>query len=81
MESKRVFTVLVRPSEDGGYWAEVVECPGCLTQGETLDELRHNVVDAIESWMDVVEEDDALDRPVPTPDIWRIEIPSKASVH
>jgi predicted RNase H-like HicB family nuclease len=34
-------------NEDGpGYWAEVPGFPGCLTEGETLDEARSNVRDA-----------------------------------
>lgn len=42
-------TVLVHDAEKGetGYWAQAVELPGCCTQGETLDELRVNVQDAI----------------------------------
>jgi predicted RNase H-like HicB family nuclease len=26
--------------EEGSYWAEVVELPGCFASGDTLDELR-----------------------------------------
>ena len=43
-----IFTVLVHKAEDGGCWAEVPAIPGCATQGETLDELRANVQEAIE---------------------------------
>lgn len=43
------FTVLVHDAEEGGYWAEVPELPGCASQGETLDELERNVTDAIEA--------------------------------
>ena len=25
--------------EDGGYWADVPELPGCFASGDTLDEL------------------------------------------
>ena len=43
------YTVLVyRAREQGGYWATVAGLPGCYTQGETLDEIRENVVDAIQ---------------------------------
>ena len=46
------YTVAVYEAEpdEGGYWAEVHELPGCLAQGETLDELRSNVLDAIQAW-------------------------------
>jgi len=33
--------------EDGAYWAEVVELPGCFASGETLDELRDALDEAI----------------------------------
>ncbi len=33
--------------EDGGYWAEVPAIPGCATQGDTMDELRANLREAI----------------------------------
>jgi predicted RNase H-like HicB family nuclease len=33
--------------EDGSYWAEVVELPGCFASGATLDELRGALDEAI----------------------------------
>lgn len=43
------FTILVHKCEEGetGYWAEVTEMPGCVSQGETLDELRANIQEAM----------------------------------
>jgi predicted RNase H-like HicB family nuclease len=40
--------VILHEAEEGGYWAEVPAIPGCVTQGETLDELRGNIRDAVE---------------------------------
>ena len=51
------FTVLVHPAEEGGFWAEVPELPGCMSQGETLDELQTNVVEAIEACLTAYIED------------------------
>ena len=47
------YTVLVYEAEpeEGGYWAKVAELPGCVTQGDTIDEIRENVVDAIEEYL------------------------------
>jgi predicted RNase H-like HicB family nuclease len=61
----REFTVFVYEAEEGGYWADVPELPGCASQGETLDELRLNLVDAIEAWLEVRAADgnDAEPRP------------------
>ena len=43
----------VHAAEEGGYWAEVPSLPGCLTQGETLDEVVENLNDAIAGWLSV----------------------------
>ena len=45
-------TALVHPeSEAGGYSAEVPALPGCYSEGETLDEVRSNLREAIEGWL------------------------------
>ena len=48
-------TVLVHDTEpdEVGYWAEVLEMPGCVSQGETLDEMDANIREAIELWLDM----------------------------
>ena len=48
------YTVLVHDTEEDetGYWAQVVELPGCYTQGEKLEELKVNVQDAIECMLE-----------------------------
>jgi predicted RNase H-like HicB family nuclease len=47
---------IVHKAEEGGYWAEVPSLPGCLTQGETLDELKANLHEAIDLWLSVGDE-------------------------
>lgn len=44
--AEREFRVLVH-EEDGSYWAEVADLPGCFASGRNLDELREAVVEAI----------------------------------
>ena len=34
--------------DDGSYWAEVKELPGCFASGHTLDELQEALLEAIE---------------------------------
>lgn len=46
---------IVHPAEEGGFWAEVPSLPGCVTQGETLEEIRANLHEAIELWLSVDE--------------------------
>ena len=43
--------VLIHTAEEGGYWAEVPALPGCVSQGETMDEMRTNIREAIEDWL------------------------------
>lgn len=51
------FTVLLHEDETGGYWAEVEELPGCITQGDTVEEVEANAKDAIEVFLDGLVED------------------------
>ena len=51
-------TAIVRAEPDaGGYSASIPALPGCHTQGETLDEVRANLVEAAEGWLAVAHED------------------------
>ncbi|MCX5758285.1 MAG: type II toxin-antitoxin system HicB family antitoxin [Candidatus Hydrogenedentes bacterium] len=43
----------IHEAEEGGYWAEVPAIPGCATQGETFDELKHNLREAIEGCLSI----------------------------
>ncbi|NJK45493.1 MAG: type II toxin-antitoxin system HicB family antitoxin [Pleurocapsa sp. SU_196_0] len=45
------FKIIVHNADEGGFWAEVPSLPGCLSQGETLEELQMNIRDAIEAWL------------------------------
>jgi predicted RNase H-like HicB family nuclease len=45
--------VVVHDAEEGGCWAEVPALPGCATQGETFEELLHNLYEAVEGWLAV----------------------------
>jgi predicted RNase H-like HicB family nuclease len=49
--------VIVHEAEEGGYWAEVPALPGCVSQGETMDELLANVREAIQAWLDTAPPD------------------------
>ena len=45
--------VVIHKAEEGGYWAEVPAIPGCVTQGETFDELLENIYEAVEACLAV----------------------------
>jgi predicted RNase H-like HicB family nuclease len=44
---------IIHSAEEGGYWAEVPALPGCITEGDTMEEVMANLNDAIEGWLDV----------------------------
>jgi predicted RNase H-like HicB family nuclease len=44
--------VRIHEAEEGGFWAEVPALPGCVSQGETLDETVANIREAITGWLD-----------------------------
>jgi hypothetical protein len=39
--------IVIHDAEESGFWAEVPALPGCATQGGTMDELMHNLREAI----------------------------------
>jgi predicted RNase H-like HicB family nuclease len=43
---------VIHKAEEGGFWAEVPALPGCNTQGETEEEIRANLQEAIELWLE-----------------------------
>ncbi len=45
--------VLIHPAEEGGYWAEVPALPGCVSEGDTFDEVLANIREAAEAWIEV----------------------------
>ncbi|AFY44865.1 Uncharacterized protein family UPF0150 [Nostoc sp. PCC 7107] len=44
---------IIHPAAEGGYWAEVPALPGCVTEGDTMEEVMANLQDAIQGWLDV----------------------------
>lgn len=51
------FKVVLEPSEEGGYTVYVPSLPGCISEGETIDEALQNVQEAIELYLEPVEDD------------------------
>ena len=50
------YTVVIHEEPDGGFWAEVPALPGCYSQGETVDELKQNIREAIAGVLEVLKE-------------------------
>ena len=56
------YTVILEREADGGYVASVPVLPGCVSQGDTREEVLENIREAIDLY---VEDCDAAGDPVP----------------
>lgn len=45
--------IVVHEAEEGGFWAEVPAIPGCATQGESFEDLLHNLYEAVEGCLSI----------------------------
>ena len=50
------YTVVFEPADEGGYVAIVPTLQGCSSQGETFEEAKNNVHEAIEGFLLVLAE-------------------------
>jgi predicted RNase H-like HicB family nuclease len=44
---------IIHKAAEGGYWAEVPALPGCVSQGETMEEVTRNIREAIQGCLSV----------------------------
>jgi predicted RNase H-like HicB family nuclease len=44
--------VVFEPSDEGGYTVYVPSLPGCISEGDTLEEARENIREAIELYLE-----------------------------
>lgn len=49
--------VILEPSDEGGYTAIAPALPGCLSEGDTEEEALMNIKEAIELYLEPVEEE------------------------
>lgn len=49
--------VIIYPGEDGYWVAECPSLPGCISQGATFEEARRNIREAIDGFVETLEED------------------------
>lgn len=47
------YPIILIPAEEGGYTVLVPDLPGCVTQGETVEEAFEMAKDAITGWIEV----------------------------
>jgi predicted RNase H-like HicB family nuclease len=49
--------VVLEPSDEGGYTVYVPSLPGCISEGDTLEEALANIQEAVELYLEPVEDD------------------------
>ncbi len=52
--------IVLEPSEEGGYTAIAPSLPGCISEGETKEDALKNIREAIELYLEPVEDDQIL---------------------
>ena len=66
------FKVVLEPQEGGGYTAYVPSLPGCVSQGETVEEAMANIKEAIGLYLESLKE-----RKLPLPHVEEHEVALK----
>ena len=56
------FKIVLEPSDEGGYTVFVPSLPGCISEGETVEEALKNIQEAIELYLEPVEDDWVFDK-------------------
>ncbi len=51
------YTVIFERAKEGGYFAYVPLLPGCTSQGETFEETKENIQEAMLGYLSVLQED------------------------
>jgi predicted RNase H-like HicB family nuclease len=49
--------IVLEPSEDGGYTVYVPALPGCISEGDTVEESLTNIKEAIHLYLTEVDDD------------------------
>lgn len=60
----RKFTIRVQKAPEGGYTGQCIELPGAISEGETLEELKMNMTEAIQLVLDTLEDHAKKDRKI-----------------
>ncbi len=61
--------VILEPSDEGGYTVIVPALPGCISEGDTREEALKNIREAIELYLEPVEDDQTF-----APDVESLEL-------
>ena len=54
---KTKFKVIFEPSNEGGYTVHVPSLPGCISEGETIEEAMKNIQEAIKLYLESADDE------------------------
>lgn len=79
---KLPYQMIFHPDPEGGYVVEYPELPGCLTQGETLEDAHAMAQDAKKTWLlDAISHGEAIPEPIDEDYSGRILLRAPKSLH
>jgi len=55
------FKVMLEPSDEGGFTVYIPSLPGCISEGDTVEDALRNIEEAAELYLEPVEDDWVLD--------------------
>lgn len=53
--------IVLEPGDEGGYTVYVPALPGCISEGDTIEEAMANIREAVELYLEPVEDDWVLE--------------------
>ncbi|MGH7195963.1 MAG: type II toxin-antitoxin system HicB family antitoxin [Candidatus Saccharimonadales bacterium] len=65
------YTVLYEADPEGGFVASVPALPGCVSQGDNLEEAERNITEAMELYIETLHDDKLTP---PTEHLWQGKI-------
>lgn len=65
------YLVIFEKAPDGSIWARVPDLDGCFSSGDTIDEAKENVKDAIALYLEDLKEEG---KPIPQPSLLKAEL-------
>ncbi|PIZ62442.1 type II toxin-antitoxin system HicB family antitoxin [Candidatus Roizmanbacteria bacterium CG_4_10_14_0_2_um_filter_39_13] len=71
------YDVIFEEAEEGGYSAYVPTLPGCISEGDSFEEVKTNIQEAITAYLESLEKDEIKDTFESTGNtmIGRVDIP------
>jgi predicted RNase H-like HicB family nuclease len=61
VKGSMLITIVLEPSDEGGYTVYVPALPGCISEGDTKEEALANIREAIKLYLEPVEDDLLVD--------------------